>query len=106
MNVSRQVAITPRMHEALNELRALISNRYPQATFTVSEGDDLDGLCLTATVDVEDMGEVVDVFLARLVDLQVDEDLPIDVLPVRPLARNLEILARQQAAVAAQAKAS
>jgi hypothetical protein len=52
---------------------------------------------------VDDMGEVVDVFLDRMVDLQIEEELPIHVVAVRPLARNLATLARQQAPSAALA---
>ena len=47
---------------------------------------------MTATVDVEDRGEVVDVFLDRLVELQVDEGLPLYVVPARPTERNVAIL--------------
>lgn len=97
------IRIKPRLDEAIVELRELIARHYPDATFSVSEGEDPDGIYLTATVDVEDMGEVVDVFLDRMVDLQVEEDLPIYVVAVRPLERNLAILARQQAPSAALA---
>lgn len=92
---------TPRLEEAIVELRELIAQQYPDATFTVSEGEDPDGIYLTATVDVEDMGEVVDVFLERMVDLQIEEDLPLYVVAIRPLERNLAILSRQQAPSAA-----
>src|SRR5215213_1614904 len=91
------IPVTPRLEEAIVELRELIARHYPDATFTVSEGEDPDGIYLTATVDVEDMGEVVDIFLDRMVDLQVEEGLPIFVVAVRPLGRNLAILARQHA---------
>ena len=96
MTPTRHIPITPRLEEAIVELRELIARHYPDATFTVSEGEDPDGIYLTATVDVEDMGEVVDVFLDRMVDLQIDEELPIYVVAIRPLARSLAILARQQ----------
>jgi hypothetical protein len=96
MTPERLIPVTPRLEEAIVELRELIAQHYPDATFTVSEGEDPDGIYLTATIDVEDMGEVVDVFLDRMVDLQVEEGLPIYVVAVRPLARNLAILARQQ----------
>src|SRR5215217_6315921 len=101
MTPRRLIPIKPRLEEAINELKGLIVRHYPDATFTVSEGEDPDGIYLTATVDVEDMGEVVDIFLDRMVDLQVEERLPIFVVAVRPLARNLAILARQQASTAA-----
>ena len=85
-----------RMMHAIAELKELIASRYPDATFAVRGGEEPEDVYLVVTVDVEDMGEVVDVFLDRMVDLQVDEDLPIYVLPVRPLERNLAILARQR----------
>jgi hypothetical protein len=101
MTHKRKFPITPRLEEALDELKELIANHYPEAHFRVGEGEDPDGLYLTVTVDVEDMGEVIDTFLDRLVDLQVEEELPIFVVPVRPLERNLAILTRQQASPAA-----
>ena len=101
MTIESQIALSPRMEDALAELQALIASRYPDATFSVSAGEDPDGIYLTATVDVEDMGDVVDVFLDRMIDLQIEEELPIFVVVVRPLVRNAEILARQQAGFAA-----
>src|SRR5215212_7969786 len=103
MTPERLIPVTPRLEEAIVELRELIAQHYPDATFTVSEGEDPDGIYLTATVDVEDMGEVVDVFLDRMVDLQIEEGLPIFVVAIRPLERNLAILARQQSPSAALA---
>ena len=97
MTRTRNLPIAPRLEEALDELKRLIANHYPEALFSVGEGEDPDGLYLTATVDIEDMGEVIDIFLDRMVDVQVEEGLPIFVVAVRPLARNLDILARQQA---------
>ena len=82
------------MELALAEMRDIIARRYPETTFAVEEGEDPPGIYLIATVDVEDMGEVVDLFLDRLVDLQVDEGLPIFVIPVHPPERNLAILAQ------------
>ncbi len=101
MTPERQIPVTPRIEEAIGELKGLIATRYPDATFAVGEGEDPDGIYLTATVDVEDMGPVVDVFLDRMVDLQVDEELPLFVVAVRPSARNAAILARQREPAAA-----
>src|SRR5215216_6229715 len=101
MTPERLIPITPRLEEAIDELKGLIVRHYPDATFTVSEGEDPDGIYLTAAVDVEDMGEVVDVFLDRMVDFQVEDGLPIYVVAIRPLERNLAILNRQQAPSAA-----
>jgi hypothetical protein len=77
----------PRVQHALSELRQLIQSRYPGATFTTFRGEDPVGMYLRATVDVEDTDEVVDVFIDRLVGLQVEEQLPIYVVTSRPVER-------------------
>jgi hypothetical protein len=73
-----------RIAQALDELRELIRGQYPTAAFTVAQGDDPEGIYLTVQVDVVDIDEVVDVFIGRLIDMQVDDDLPIYVIPVEP----------------------
>lgn len=100
MTPEHEVPLTPQMEEAIADLSGLIRSRYPDATFTAGTGEDPDGIYLTATVDVEEMDEVVDVFLDRMVDLQVEEELPLFVVAVRPPARNAAILARRQAPAA------
>jgi hypothetical protein len=93
----RRVSMTPRLEEAVAELQSLIASHYPEVTFSVSDGDDPEGIYLTATIDVEDMEEVIEVFLDRLVDMQVDEELPVFVVPIRPVERSRAMLAAQQA---------
>ncbi len=83
-----------RIQPAISELEGLISSRYPSATFTVGFGDDPEGLYLTATVDVEDTDVVMDVVIDRLLTLQIDEGLPVYVVPVRPLERVLTEMRR------------
>ena len=78
---------TPRMQAAIEELQRLIQQHYPEATFQVEPGDDPTGMYILATVDVKDMDAVVDVYIDRLLDLQIDEGLAVYVVPVRPLAR-------------------
>jgi hypothetical protein len=100
MTPETPIAITPRMEEALSELEELIRRAHPEAEFTVGEGDDPAGVYLTATVDVDDRGEVIDLFMERLIALQVEEGLPIFVIPVRPPARNLALAHQQDSAIA------
>lgn len=88
----------PRVREVLAELRGLIGGRYPEATFDVFRGEDPEGVYLLATVDVEDTDDVAALYTDRLVDLQVEEGLPIYVLPIRPLARVRRELREQHAA--------
>lgn len=82
----------PRIRSVLEELKGLIQERYPQATFEVAPEEDPDGIYLRATVDVADIDEVVDVVIDRLLELQVEERLPVYVIPVRPLERVLQQL--------------
>ncbi|MGH2533556.1 MAG: hypothetical protein ACRDJW_14755 [Thermomicrobiales bacterium] len=77
----------PRMKEAIRELQDLILARYPQATFEMGIGDDPLGIHITATVDVEDAFEVVDLYIDRMSDFQIDEGLPIYIVPARPFPR-------------------
>lgn len=73
-----------RIGEALDELAVLIRRRYPDATFQIAPAEDDPGtIHLLARVDVEDPEEVADVVMARMLQLQVDEGLPIYVIPLR-----------------------
>ena len=45
---------------------------------------------------IENLGEVIDLYLDRLVDMQLDEQLPLYPIPVRPIQRSLEMVRRQQ----------
>ena len=87
MRSESHVSLTPRMEEALNELKGTISERFPQASFVVEEGFDPKGIYLVTTVDIADTDDVIDVVGDRLVELQVDEGLPIYVTPLRPIQR-------------------
>lgn len=77
----------PRIQAALDELRGLIEQRFPEASFSIYFGDEPEGIRLLATVDVEDLDEVMDAVVDRLVDMQVYEGLPVYVVPEWPAAR-------------------
>ena len=85
MSQERPIPLTPAMEKAVNELKGTISQRFPQASFVVEEGFDPKGTYLVTTVDIADTDEVIDVIGDRLVELQVDEALPIYVTPLRPI---------------------
>ena len=87
MSQERSLPLTPAMEKAVNELKGSISNRFPQASFVIEEGFDPKGIYLVTTVDTADTDEVMDVIGDRLVELQVDEGLPIYVTPLRPMQR-------------------
>jgi hypothetical protein len=87
MSQERSLPLTPPIEKAINELQGMISERFPQASFVVEEGFDPKGIYLVTTVDIADTDEVMDVVGDRLVELQVDEGLPIYVTPLRPIQR-------------------
>jgi hypothetical protein len=98
MRPESHVHLTPRMEEALRELQRLITARFPQAAFVVEEGFDPEGIYLVTTVDIADTDEVIAVVGDRLVELQVDEGLPVYVTPLRPIERVIVELREREAA--------
>lgn len=77
----------PHIERAVNELEQLVRRSFPNAQFQVSEGEDPDGVYLRATVDVPDTDEVLNLVIDRLVELQVDEHLPLYFVALRPRER-------------------
>ena len=98
MKPESHVPLTPRMEEAGQELKGVITQRFPQAAFVVEEGADPKGIYLVTTVDIADTDEVIDLVGARLVELQVDEGLPVYVTPLRPIERVIAQLREREAA--------
>ena len=73
-----------RTRQAIGELQLAITQRYPAASFEVSRAaDDPASIHLVAVVDVDDPDEVADLVIDRVVELQVDERIPIHVIPLR-----------------------
>jgi hypothetical protein len=77
----------PRMTEAVRSLQTLISSHYPTATFRTFHGEDPDGVYLRTAVDLDDPDVVMDLAIDRLLKYQLDEGLPVYLLPVRTEAR-------------------
>jgi hypothetical protein len=78
-----------RLDAAITEIETLILSHYPEATFEIALGDDPEGTYLTATVDIEDTDEVVDIIVERLLEMQVEEGIPLYPIIVRPIERVL-----------------
>lgn len=89
LKTADQVTYAPRIRAALTELEDTICRRYPTATFTISHGlgDDSDGIYLCATVALEDLTPVVELYSDRVVDMRVEEGGPVHVKPIRPPER-------------------
>ena len=92
-----QIQEDPRRQHAIDELKGLIQAKYPTATFAVGRGiEDPEETWLTARVDLDDPDEVMDVVLDRVLELQLDEDLPVYVLPLRTPGRVAQVLTQQR----------
>ncbi len=93
MKTEHEPRLSSRMQGAIEELKGLVRENYPGATFRVTRSpEDHRSIHLLATVDVEDRDEVMDVVVDRVMQLQIQEKLPIHVIPVRPRARVLAML--------------
>ena len=86
----------PRVQSALTELKGIIRDRWPEATFQASPGEDPKGIYLTATVDVDDTTTVMDALVERLLELQIEERLPVYVVPIHTPERVAEAMRLQQ----------
>ena len=96
MKSENHVRLTHRMKEALDELKGLITACFPQAAFVVEEGFDPEGVYLITTVDIDDTDEVIAAVGDRLVELQVNEGLPVYVTPLRPMERVVAELRKRE----------
>lgn len=92
------IRMTPRLQEAIAERKERITSRFPTTTFEQYQGEDPVGICLIAIVDIDDLEEVDRLYLDRMVDLQVEERLPLFVVPESTPERNRAINAEQDAA--------
>ncbi len=100
-----QVWDSERIQAALAEMQGMIKAVYPTTIFQIYRGEDPNGVYLRAIVDVEDTDDVIDVFIDRLVDIQIEERLPVYVIPVHTPERVGRLVAeaerrREQAAPA------
>ena len=86
-----------RIQAAVAELEHLIAERYPDARFHVAPGpEDPREVHLVATVDLDDPDEVLDVVLERMLQFQLEEELPVYVSPRRTAPRRAQLWAAQR----------
>lgn len=95
MTPEHRFPLSMRMETAIAEMKQLIAGRYPTTAFSVYEWDDPEGIFLSAIVDTDDIEAVTDLFRDRILDLQVDEGLPLFVIPERTPERTAALLARE-----------
>lgn len=92
-----------RMRAATAALQAAIVRQFPDAAFEVAAGHDPDGLYLFVTVDLDDPDVVLDAVIEQVVALQVEQALPIHVIPRRTVERTHALLRAKDAHRAAAA---
>ena len=73
-----------RTRQAIQEVQGIIAARYPTTTFELARAaDDPRSIHLLAVADVDDPDEVGDLVVDRVVALQIDEGIPLHVIPLR-----------------------
>lgn len=96
MSQEHMYAFESASQRAATELQQLIRAHYPSVVFEVGPGgDDPEGTYITAIVDIDDPDEVMDLVIDRLLALQVEEHLPIHVVPIRTPERVAELRHRR-----------
>jgi hypothetical protein len=84
-----------RVEAALAELKEKILAKYPEAQFEVMRGpEDPSEVWLRTTVDLDDPDEVMDLVIDRLLELQIQENTPVHVMPVPTWERELAMRRR------------
>jgi hypothetical protein len=82
----------PRLLEASAELETLIRKAYPDASFSRLWLDDPEGMHLQVVVPVEDPEGVFNLVCERLLHFQIEEGLPLYLVPLRPVGEVLKQL--------------
>lgn len=90
----RRNKLEPKVASAIEELKGMILAKYPDASFEVCPAiEDPGALDLVTTVDTDEIDEVIDLVVHRLVELD-NEGIWIHVAPVQPIERILEKIRR------------
>ena len=80
----RVADLDARTRQAVAELQNAIIARYPTTSFALERSpEDPASIHLLAVADVDDPDEVGDLVVERVVELQVDEGIPLHVIPLR-----------------------
>lgn len=86
-----------RTQAAIDELTALVRDRYPRASFAVGPSEEDPAVThIIATVDLDDPDEVVDLVIDRMLELQIEEGLSVHLIPVRTPERVAALIAQQR----------
>ena len=78
----------PMIQQAITDLKQRILARYADAWFTVGYGEDPVGIYLNATINVDDAFEMMPLVNDRLHEIQVEQGLPVYLIPLEPRERS------------------
>ena len=93
MTFDSHIDITnPRLLEASTELETLIRKAYSDASFSRVWLDDPEGMHLRVIAPVNDPEEIFNLVCDRLLHFQIEEALPLCLVPVRPVSEVLKQL--------------
>jgi hypothetical protein len=84
---AREARVDARMQSAIEELQQLLLHSYPDAQFQVGPSpEDSDIVHLYAIVDTDDLDAVLDPVIDRMMEIQIEDGLPLFVVTMRPAA--------------------
>jgi hypothetical protein len=82
LSVDYRIAdVEPAVRRHLDELCARLTRAFPDADFVVYEGHDPHGVYLAVISDADDGFDVLDAVVDRLVDLLLEDNVAIHVVP-------------------------
>jgi hypothetical protein len=87
------------MREAVAALNEMILKAYPDATFTVTDGEEPGSVHLCPTIDVIETDPVLDLVMDRVLAFQEEKGLDIHVIPLRTPQREAELQNRMRTEV-------
>jgi hypothetical protein len=98
MRPEQSIQLDSRTQKAVEELQGAIAQKYPATSFALSHPEDEPtSIEITAVVDVDDPDEVLQLVIDRVVEMQVEENIPIHVVPIRTPERVLDSIKAQHA---------
>ncbi len=91
MKQKQKGTLSEPVQRAVLELTGLIVQQFPTASLEVAHGiDDPEDIFIIAEVDIDDPDDVLQVVLDRMLALQLDDGIPVYVVPVHTPRRIAE----------------
>lgn len=87
----------PLMRDAIAEIQDLVRSTYPDAAFEVFPSSTVGGVYMRIIVDIDDPDDVTALIIDRVADLQINHELPLYPVTVRPTRRAVAELDTQDA---------